>query len=77
MWDETAFYGGFGGTGRTGPQVISDTQTSAGGQNSWGSPFAGGAPFLFYDGHVSLIRFGTDLTPMLTSNGNDLVPGTD
>jgi prepilin-type N-terminal cleavage/methylation domain-containing protein/prepilin-type processing-associated H-X9-DG protein len=72
-WDESAFYGGFGGTGRTGAQVISDTQTAMHGQNSWGSPFSSGAPFAFYDGHVSMITFGTDLTDMLTSNGGEIV----
>jgi prepilin-type N-terminal cleavage/methylation domain-containing protein/prepilin-type processing-associated H-X9-DG protein len=72
-WDEAAFYGGFGGTGRTGWQVVSDSRTSAGGQNSWGAPFSGGAPFLFYDGHVRMIPFGTDLTSLLTSNGGEVV----
>jgi prepilin-type N-terminal cleavage/methylation domain-containing protein/prepilin-type processing-associated H-X9-DG protein len=76
-WDEAAFYGGFGGTGRTGAQVVSDSQTSAMGQNSWGSPFSGGAPFVFYDGHVSLIRFGTDLTALLTSNGGEVTAPLD
>jgi prepilin-type N-terminal cleavage/methylation domain-containing protein/prepilin-type processing-associated H-X9-DG protein len=72
-WDEAAFYGGFGGTGRTGSQVISDTQTRVPGQNTWGSPFSSGAPFAFYDGHVSMIAFGTDLTSLLTSNGGEIV----
>jgi prepilin-type N-terminal cleavage/methylation domain-containing protein/prepilin-type processing-associated H-X9-DG protein len=76
-WDEAAFYGGFGGTGRTGSQVISDTQTGGRGQNSWGSPFSGGAPFVFYDGHVSMIAFGTDLTPLLTSTGGEIVSDSD
>jgi prepilin-type N-terminal cleavage/methylation domain-containing protein/prepilin-type processing-associated H-X9-DG protein len=76
-WDEAAYYGGFGGTGRTGPQVISDTRTSTGGQNSWGSPFSTGAPFAFYDGHVIMIRFGTDLTTLLTSSGGEITASTD
>jgi len=71
-WDETAFYGGFGGTGRTGAQLISDSRTSAGGQNTWGAPFSSGAPFAFFDGHVSMIRFGTDLTTLLTSSGGEV-----
>jgi prepilin-type processing-associated H-X9-DG protein len=72
-WDETAFYGGFGGTGRTGKQVISDSQTSAGGQNTWGAPFSTGAPFAFYDGHVVMIKFGTDISALLTSNGGEII----
>jgi prepilin-type N-terminal cleavage/methylation domain-containing protein len=71
-WDEAAFYGGFGGTGRTGAQVISDSQTSTGGQNTWGAPFTSGAPFAFYDGHATMIRFGTDLTALLTSSGGEV-----
>jgi prepilin-type N-terminal cleavage/methylation domain-containing protein/prepilin-type processing-associated H-X9-DG protein len=76
-WDEAAFYGGFGGTGRTGSQVVSDSQTSAGGQNSWGAPFSSGAPFAFYDGHVQMIRFGTDLTTLLTSSGGEVAINPD
>jgi prepilin-type N-terminal cleavage/methylation domain-containing protein/prepilin-type processing-associated H-X9-DG protein len=76
-WDEAAFYGGFGGTGRTGSQVISDTQTGSRGQNSWGSPFSGGAPFAFYDGHVAMIAFGTDITSLLTSNGGEIISDTE
>jgi prepilin-type N-terminal cleavage/methylation domain-containing protein len=74
QWDEAAFYGGFGGTGRTGVQIVSDMQTSSGGQNSWGSPFTSGAPFVFYDGHVTMIPFGTDLTTLLTSSGGEVNP---
>jgi prepilin-type N-terminal cleavage/methylation domain-containing protein/prepilin-type processing-associated H-X9-DG protein len=77
QWDEAAFYGGFGGTGRTGSQVVSDMRTSAGGQNSWGSPFSSGAPFAFYDGHVGMIRFGADLTTLLTSSGGEVNQDTD
>jgi prepilin-type N-terminal cleavage/methylation domain-containing protein/prepilin-type processing-associated H-X9-DG protein len=77
QWDEAAFYGGFGGTGRTGSQVVSDTQTNSTGQNSWGAPFSSGAPFAFYDGHVSMIRFGADLTTLLTSSGGEVNKDTD
>jgi len=73
MWDEAAFYGGFGGTGRTGAQVISDSQTSATGQNTWGAAYSSGAPFAFYDGHVTVIAFGTDLTALLTSSGGEII----
>jgi prepilin-type N-terminal cleavage/methylation domain-containing protein/prepilin-type processing-associated H-X9-DG protein len=76
-WDEAAFYGGFGGTGRTGAQVVSDSQTSQGGQNTWGAPFSSGAPFAFYDGHVAMIRFGADLTTLLTSSGGEVNATTD
>jgi prepilin-type N-terminal cleavage/methylation domain-containing protein len=76
-WDEAAFYGGFGGTGRTGAQVVSDSRTTSGGQNSWGAPFSGGAPFDFYDGHVRMIAFGTDLTTLLTSSGGEVNANID
>jgi prepilin-type N-terminal cleavage/methylation domain-containing protein/prepilin-type processing-associated H-X9-DG protein len=76
-YDEAAFYGGFGGTGRTGWQVVSDGRTSAGGQNSWGAPFSGGAPFAFYDGSVRMIRFGVDLTTLLKSNGGEVNANID
>jgi prepilin-type N-terminal cleavage/methylation domain-containing protein len=76
-WDEAAFFGGFGGTGRTGAQVISDSQTSAGGQNTWGSPFSSGAPFVFYDGHVTVLHFGSDLTSLLTPSSGDIVTGNN
>jgi prepilin-type N-terminal cleavage/methylation domain-containing protein/prepilin-type processing-associated H-X9-DG protein len=76
-WDEAAFFGGFGGTGRTGAQVISDTQTSMGGQNTWGAPYSKGAPFAFYDGHVTIIAFGTNITALLTSNGGEVTNTPD
>src|SRR5579883_782250 len=76
-WDEAAFYGGFGVTGRTGAQVVSDTRTTSAGQNTWGAPFSNGAPFAFYDGHVSMISFGTDLTALLTSNGGEVINTPD
>ena len=39
--------------------------------------FSNGAPFVFYDGHVSMIAFGTDLTSLLTSSGGEIISGTD
>jgi prepilin-type N-terminal cleavage/methylation domain-containing protein len=76
-WDEAAFYGGFGGTARSGWQVVSDALTSSGGQNSWGAPFSSGAPFAFYDGSVRMFRFGVDLTTWLTSSGGEVNANVD
>jgi prepilin-type N-terminal cleavage/methylation domain-containing protein len=73
-WDESAFFGGFGGTGRTGYQVISDSQTGGGGQNSWGSPFSSGGLFVFFDGHVTVVPFGTNMSTFLTSSGGEITP---
>jgi prepilin-type N-terminal cleavage/methylation domain-containing protein len=74
-WDEPVVMGGTGGTGRCGDGLYSDTQLngfpdlasgpgwtvgseSCGGGN-WGSPAAGGPQFVFGDGSVRTIRYGT------------------
>jgi prepilin-type N-terminal cleavage/methylation domain-containing protein len=72
-FDEAAFFGGHGGTGRSGAQVISDSRTSDNGQNTWGSPFRGGAPLVFLDGRVSVFRFGSDVGPFLSSTTGEVV----
>jgi len=74
-WDEPYVMGGTGGTGRCGTELYSDTQLNAfpdlasgpgwtvGGEScgggNWGSPAVGGAQFVFGDGSVRTIRYGT------------------
>jgi prepilin-type N-terminal cleavage/methylation domain-containing protein len=74
-WDEPVVMGGTGGTGRCGDGLYSDLQLnsfpdlasgpgwtdsgdSCGGGN-WGSPSSGGPQFLFGDGSVRLVKYGT------------------
>jgi prepilin-type N-terminal cleavage/methylation domain-containing protein len=64
IWDETIYSGGWGGTGRTYPNIIRDAPNNNYGAN-WGAPFAGGCPFVLCDGSVRMIPFGFDLTAAL------------
>jgi prepilin-type N-terminal cleavage/methylation domain-containing protein len=74
-WDEPVVMGGTGGTGRCGDELYRDAQLndfpdlvsgpgwavgneSCGGGN-WGTPSAAGPQFVFGDGSVRTIRFGT------------------
>jgi prepilin-type N-terminal cleavage/methylation domain-containing protein/prepilin-type processing-associated H-X9-DG protein len=74
-WDEAAFYGGYGGTARTGNKIENDQRAPSGGDNNWGSPFSNGAPFAFYDGHCKVFNFDNSgiLSPYLTANGGEIV----
>ena len=85
-WDEPFFVGGSGGTQRgfgdltknEGVQIVSDSSTM--GQSylyNWGSPHASGAQFLFADGRVQQISFGTPpatVLAYLTPAGGEVVP---
>jgi len=74
-WDEPVVMGGTGGTGRCGDGIFPDSQMvafpelasanswsvgseSCGGGN-WGSPSSAGPQFVFGDGSVRTVRFGT------------------
>jgi prepilin-type N-terminal cleavage/methylation domain-containing protein len=74
-WDEPVIMGGTGGTGRCGDELYSDIQLNAfpglasgagwtdggdscGGGN-WGTPSSAGPQFVFGDGSVRLVRYGT------------------
>jgi prepilin-type N-terminal cleavage/methylation domain-containing protein len=74
-WDEPVVMGGTGGTGRCGDELYSDVQLNAfpdlasgsgwtegsescGGGN-WGSPALSGPQFVFGDGSVRMVRYGT------------------
>jgi len=55
-WEEVIYSGGYGGTGRSGLQIFKDS-VSIGQNNYWGSPFAGGCPFLMVDGSVRMVNY--------------------
>jgi prepilin-type N-terminal cleavage/methylation domain-containing protein len=66
--NDPIFSGGTWGTARGGTKVVRDVGMSKDGNcgktiaipfNNWGSPFSSGAHFLFGDGSVRLIPFGT------------------
>jgi prepilin-type N-terminal cleavage/methylation domain-containing protein len=58
-WDECIYSGGYGGTGRwqINPHMVKDYQGNGGNNNWWGSPFAGGVPFVMCDGSVRLLAY--------------------
>jgi len=55
-WEEVIYSGGYGGTGRSGLQIFKDSVTQGQG-NFWGSPFAGGCPFVMVDGSVRMVNY--------------------
>jgi len=75
-WDEPFFIGGAGGTVRTGSAILHD----APGINfpyNWGAAHPVGAQFLFADGSVRMIAFGTApniVNALLTPNGQEVIP---
>jgi prepilin-type N-terminal cleavage/methylation domain-containing protein len=74
-WDDVAFVG-FGGCNRSGSAVQKDSNSITA-DNQWGSPFNGGTPFVMYDGSVRLIRYGYDVTALLTPSSGEVVTGLD
>jgi prepilin-type processing-associated H-X9-DG protein len=67
--NDPIFSGGTWGTARGGTQIVRDIKMSKDGNcgktiaipfNNWGSPFSSGAHFLFGDGSVRLIPFGSN-----------------
>lgn len=75
-WDEPFFTGGSGGTQRSGAVLLPD-QGGLLFRNNWGSAHPAGALFLFGDGSVRPITYGTATTvvrSLLTPNGGEVVP---
>jgi prepilin-type N-terminal cleavage/methylation domain-containing protein len=61
-WNETWWEGGYGGSGRNGTACHQDTvSTSTNSDGNWGGPQAGSSPYLFADGSVHFITYGTNL----------------
>jgi prepilin-type processing-associated H-X9-DG protein len=69
-WNETWWSGGYGGSGREGFQCIKDAANMGSSYtNQWGGPYDGAAQFLFCDGGVRNIPYGTNLiTFMVPTN---------
>ena len=65
FWDEPFFVGGSGGTMRGENDVLRDAPMGLAFRQNWGSAHTSGAQFLFADGSVHLIPFGTDATLIL------------
>jgi prepilin-type N-terminal cleavage/methylation domain-containing protein/prepilin-type processing-associated H-X9-DG protein len=55
-WEEVIYSGGYGGTGRGSTEIRKD-DINVGQGDRWGSPFTGGCPFAFVDGHVSFVNY--------------------
>ena len=73
-WDENLYQGGYGGSGRGGTGVYQDVVGVNYG-NNWGSPYDGGSPFLWCDGHTSLIPYNYGyMSQLLAWNNTTNVP---
>jgi prepilin-type N-terminal cleavage/methylation domain-containing protein/prepilin-type processing-associated H-X9-DG protein len=75
-WDEPFFTGGAGGTQRFGTRLLRDVDGLLF-RDNWGSAHSAGAQFLFADGSVHLIPYGTATTTMaalMTPDGGEVVP---
>jgi prepilin-type N-terminal cleavage/methylation domain-containing protein len=67
-WNETWWSGGYGGSGREGFKCIQDNVNMGSSYtNQWGGPYPGAAQFLFCDGGVRSIPYGTDLTTYMVT----------
>ena len=85
-WDEPFFSGGAGGTQRgfgqaskgEGIRVVRDANSmDIAFRYNWGSAHLSGAQFLFADGSVRLIPYGTpplQVQSLLTPNGGEVTP---
>lgn len=75
FWDEPYFTGGSGGTARWGNQVMPDRRGLAFREN-WGSAHSSGAQFVFGDGAVHLLPYGTSpavVSALLSPAGGEVV----
>lgn len=75
-YDEPLFLGGSAGTSRGNFLVLQDG-AGINYKGNWGSPHTGGAQFLFADGSVHLLAYGTPWPTMLalsTPDGGEVTP---
>ena len=77
-WDEPFFLGGSDSTSRKGSGLVIDRRGDyAAARENWGSPHPAGSQFLFADGSVHLIAWGTSpqtVQALMTPNGGEVVP---
>ncbi len=76
FFDEPFFIGGSWGAYRAGKNVVRDGPTYAF-RYDWGAAHAAGAQFVFADGSVHLLPYGTDpdiVAALLTPSGGEAVP---
>jgi len=74
--DEPFFFGNTLGSRRTGTMVLRDSPGALM-ENNWGSAHPGGAQFLFADGSIHVIPYGTSesvVHALLTPRGGEAVP---
>jgi prepilin-type N-terminal cleavage/methylation domain-containing protein/prepilin-type processing-associated H-X9-DG protein len=79
-YDEPIVCGGSGGVVRSGGAIYRDAEGFNYRGFPWGAAHPGGAQFLFADGHVVLLRFGTPagvVAALLTPNGGEVVNPDD
>ncbi len=77
FWDESFFVGGSRGTTRTGFAILRDKPGNKFKQN-WGSAHAAGAHFLFADGGVRPLAYGTPrdtVAALMSPAGGEVVDG--
>jgi type II secretory pathway pseudopilin PulG len=80
-WDEPVWPGQWGGSLRAGNGVLLDAvgldytdsmglanESTSTGHGNWGSPYAGGCPFIMYDGSVHIIPYTAPLGRYLPIN---------
>jgi prepilin-type processing-associated H-X9-DG protein len=75
FWDEPFFIGGAGGTERGGTLILKDDRGIKFPYN-WGSAHTGGAQFVFADGSVHVLAYGTSpatVKALLTPSGGEVV----
>ncbi|HTU23705.1 MAG TPA: DUF1559 domain-containing protein [Gemmataceae bacterium] len=76
-WDDPAFQT-YGGEARNGLIVQKDALSlPSNGGPFWGAAFAGGAPFVMYDGSVRLINYDSSgiISALMTHNAGDIYTG--
>lgn len=59
-WDECVYGGNYGGTQRYSSTIQKDVPGGNG--NNWGSPYTSGCPFLFLDGHSTIVNYSNSGT---------------
>jgi prepilin-type N-terminal cleavage/methylation domain-containing protein len=76
-WNETWWSGGYGGAGRDGFQCFQDAKNIPNYINQWGGPYGGSSQYVFCDGAVRNITYGTDLTVLMLPTDGKVPPQID